>query len=306
MPGWGGVWSCFTRAISGFSLWHSGGRGGVHGAGEVTVRRGCAILDGRVAARRAVSRDAQRAGQHRARPGGQGGAACAELRRRGRTRRPHVGAAGQLRARAHRPAGGRDDRSHEAADRRRRPARRARSRDRRHEARERNRRRAARRPRGLLRRLPAEAGSGADDRRRLPRRGGLSRGGREAPPRGRRQADRHRQLSGRLADHDDGGGPAGAGRRDHAGRNAALLLGRGSRQEPDALPRRHARRHVADRARRRHGRRDFRRRRASSPISSRSIPPTPFGPSPTTSIPRSIPRPSASSNSKPGGAARCC
>ena len=229
-------------------------------AGFESFRRSCAILDRRVAARRAGSRDSQRAGQHPARAGGQGGAARAELRRRSGARRPHLGAAGQLRAGAHRPAGGRDDRSHEAADRRRRPARRAWSRDRRHEARERNRRGAARRPRGLLRRLPAEAGSGADDRRRLPRRGGLPRRGREAPPRGRRQADRHRQLSGRVADHDDGGGPAGAGRGDHAGRNAALLLGRGSRQEPDALPRRRARRHVADRARRRHGRRDFRRR----------------------------------------------
>ena len=217
-----------------------------------------------------------------------------------------LGAAGQLRARAHRPAGGRDDRSDEAADRRRRPARRARSRDRRDEARERNRRGAARRPRGLLHRLPAEAGSGADDRGRLPRRGGLPRGGREAPSRGRRQADRHRQLPGRLADHDDGGGPAGAGRRDHAGRNAALLLGRGSRQEPDALSRRDARRHVADRARRRHGRRDFRRREPRRQFRVAQSRPTPIGPSPTTSIPRSIRRPSASSNSKPGGAARCC
>ena len=199
-------------------------------------------------------------GNTAARAGGQGGAACAELRRRSRARRAHAGAAGQLPARAHRPAGGRDDRSHEAADRRRRPARRPRSRDRRHEARERNRRGAARRPRGLFRRLPAEAGSRADDRRRLPRRGGLPRRGREATSRGRRQADRHRQLSGRLADHDDGGGPARALRGDHAGRHAALLLGRGSRQEPDALSRRDARRHVADGARRRHGRRDFRRR----------------------------------------------
>ena len=86
----------------------------------------------------------------------------------------------QLFSRAHRPAGGRDDRPPQAADRRRRPARRARSRHRRHEARQRNRRGAARRPPGLFRRLPAEAGRRADDRGRLPRRGGLSRGGRRS------------------------------------------------------------------------------------------------------------------------------
>ena len=49
-------------------------------------------------------------------------------------------------------------------------------------------------------------------------------------------------------------------RRDHAGRNAALLLGRGARQESDALSRRYARRRVADGACGRHGRGDLRRR----------------------------------------------
>ena len=39
-------------------------------------------------------------------------------------------------------------------------------------------------------------------------------------------------------------------RADHAGRLAAVLLGRRARQEPDALPRRHAGRHLADVARR--------------------------------------------------------
>ncbi len=225
-----------------------------------SLRRSRAVLDRRLATRRAGSRDAKRAGQYPTCAGRQGSAERAELSRRSRARRPDAGAAGQLSARSHRPAGGRDDRSGKAADCRRRPARRARSRDRRHEARERNRRGAQCRSRGLLRRLPAQASCGADGRRRLSRRGGLSGRGREATPRGRRQADRHRQLSGRLADHDDGGGPAGTGRRDHARRNAALLLGRGSRQESDALSRRNHGRRVAGGAGGRHGRGDLRRR----------------------------------------------
>ena len=151
-------------------------RGGDHGAREVRVRPRGRVLDGRVAAERAVSGDAERAGQHRARPGGQGGPACPDLPGRARARRPPAGAPGQLRARAHRSAAGRDDRSGEAPGHRRRSARRTRSRNRRHEARERNRRGAARRPCGLFHRLPAETDAGADDRGRLPGRGDLHRG----------------------------------------------------------------------------------------------------------------------------------
>ena len=84
-----------------------------------------------------------------------------------------------------------------------------------------------------------EPDAGPDDRGRLRGRGALRRGGRRAPSRGRGQAGRHRQLPGRLADHDDGGDPPRPGRPDPAGRLAALLLGRRARQEPDALSRRH-------------------------------------------------------------------
>ena len=229
---------------------------------DESFRRGCAILGGRVAARRAASRDSQRAGQHPGRAGGQGGAACAELCRPKwcstgeRLDRPVNYALVRIvpppdvtidptkppivvvdpRA-GHGPGiGGMKPESEIGVALR------------------------AGHAVYFIGFLPKPV-PGADDRRRLPRRGGLPRGGREAPSRGRRQADRHRQLSGGLADHDDGGGPAGIGRGDHAGRHAALLLGRRSRQESDALPWRRARRHVADRARRRHGRRDFRRRR---------------------------------------------
>ena len=183
--------------------------GGDHGAREVWAWRSGRILDGRMAADRTVSGDVERAGQHRARAGGQGGAACSDLPGRCRARRPPAGAPGQLRARAHRSTTGRDHRSGEAADHRGRSTRGARSRNRRHEARQRNRRGATRRPRGLFHRLPAEAGAGADDRGRLPGRGDLHRGRRRAPSGGGGQADRHRQLPGRLADHDDRRGPAG-------------------------------------------------------------------------------------------------
>ena len=50
-----------------------------------------------------------------------------------------------------------------------------------------------------------EADARTDDRGCLPRRGDLRRGGRGAPSRRRGQAGHHRQLPGRLADHDDGG-----------------------------------------------------------------------------------------------------
>ena len=73
---------------------------------------------------------------------------------------------------------------------------------------------------------------GPDDRGRVQRRGGVRRGGRPAPPAGRRQAGADRQLPGRLADHDDGGDPARARRADPARRLAAVLLGGRARQEP--------------------------------------------------------------------------
>ena len=93
---------------------------------------------------------------------------------------------------------------------------------------------------------------------------------------------------------------------DHAGRLAALLLGRRARQEPDALSRRPARRHLADRAGRRSRQRHLRRRQPRRQLRVAATPPTPTGRSPTTSIRRSTPRRRASSTSRPGGAARCC
>ena len=81
-----------------------------------------------------------------------------------------------------------------------------------------------------------------------------------------------RQLPGRLADHDDGGDPARTGRSDHAGRLAAVLLGRRARQEPDALSRRPAGRHLADRAGRRSRATASSTAPTSSPTSSRCNP----------------------------------
>ena len=54
------------------------------------------------------------------------------------------------------------------------------------------------------------------------------------------------------------------------------------------------------------GARHLRRRRPGRQFRVAQSRPTPIGPSPTTSIRRSTPRPSASSNSRHGGAARCC
>ena len=53
---------------------------------------------------------------------------------------------------------------------------------------------------------------------------------------------------------------------DHAGRLAAVLLGRRARQEPDALPGRRAGRHLADRAVRRPGQRHLRRRQSGGQL----------------------------------------
>ena len=184
----------------------------------------------------------------------------AELHPRTRAGRAHLRAAGELRPGAHRAAGGHHDRPRQAAVHRLRPARRARPGHRRHEARQRDRHGPAGRPSLLFRRLPAQPHAGPDGRGRLPRRGELRRGGGGAPPCRRRQAGADRQLPGRLADHDDGGAAAGTRRPDHAGRIAAVLLGRRARQEPDALSRRRARRHLADRAHRRPRQRHLRRR----------------------------------------------
>ena len=62
--------------------------------------------------------------------------------------------------------------------------------------------------------------------RTSPTRRGRSSGRRPAQSRGRGQANRHRQRSGRLADDDDGGDPAGPDWADHSGGLTALLLGR--------------------------------------------------------------------------------
>ena len=88
----------------------------------------------------------------------------------------------------------------------------------------------------------------------------LYRRGRPPPSRGREQAHCHRQLPGRLADHDDGGDPPGPHGPDPGCGVAAFLLGWRPRQEPDALSGRAARRLLADRAFRRHRRRQVRRR----------------------------------------------
>jgi hypothetical protein len=66
----------------------------------------------------------------------------------------------------------------------------------------------------------------------------------ELHPAGDRQALRHRQLPGRLADADDSSRVARTVRTDHRRRRAAVLLGR---KESDALRRRPARRQLADR-----------------------------------------------------------
>ena len=80
------------------------------------------------------------------------------------------------------------------------------------------------RPPVLFRRLPAGPGTGPDHRGRRTRRGGFPREGDRAASRGRRQALRHRQLSGRLGGHDARVRAAGTVRTDHRGRIAAVLL----------------------------------------------------------------------------------
>ena len=158
-----------------------------------------------------------------------------QLPGRARAGRPQAAAAGELRAGPDHPAARRHDRCEEAAVRRRRPARRARAGDRRLQGRQRDRRRDAGRPSLLLRRLPARAGAGPDDRGHHGCRGRVPRAGDRAASRRRRQAGGDRQLPGRLG-HDAGGrDPARAVRPDdHRGR-ALVLLGRRAWPEPDAL-----------------------------------------------------------------------
>ena len=263
------------------------------------------VLDRRLAALDPVPRRAAPARQHRPRAHCAARPERAELHPRTRAGRAHFRAAGELRPGAHRAAGRHRDRpaSGRSSCSTRAPAR---PRHRRHEARQRDRHGHAGRPSLLFRRLPAQPHAGPDGRGRLPCRGEVRRGRGGAPPCRRRQASADRQLSGGLADHDDGGAAAGARRPDHAGRIAAVLLGRRARQKPDALPRRRARRHLADRALRRPWQRHLRRRPPDRQFRVAATRPTPIGRSPTPSIPRSIPRRSGSSNSRPGGAARCC
>ena len=209
-----------------------------------------------------VSRCHARARQHLSGTQRQGSSACAELQGGGGAGRTQAGAAGELRAGAHHSASRHEDRSGEGADRRRRSARRPRPRHRWHEARQPDRRGARSRSRLLLHRVPSQPDARADDRGCLSRRGDVRRGCGGAAPGCGWQTDRHRQLPGGLADHDDGGDLPQPDRADHAGRFAAVLLGRRARQEPDALPRWPARRHLADDARRRHGQWHFRRRQS--------------------------------------------
>ena len=154
------------------------------------------------------------------------------------SRRAHVATARQLRPGAHRPARGRQDRPSETAVRRRRSARGPRARHRRDEARQRDRRgaEATGHPCYFIGFLPEPM---PDRRSRMsgtPRRHSSRRSPGAIPGAGK--PGRHRQLPGRLADDDHGGGPSRRRRADPAGRLAVVLLGRRPRQEPDALSRR--------------------------------------------------------------------
>ena len=84
---------------------------------------------------------------------------------------------------------------------------------------------------------------------------------------------------------------ARAVRPDHHRRRAAVLLGRRSRQESDALFRRPARRQLADRADQRSRRRQVRRRLAGAEFREHESRRIRSGPSSTTSIRRSTPKP---------------
>ena len=149
------------------------------------------------------------------------------------------------------PPAGTADRPAKAAIHRLRPARRTWPRHRRHEARQRDRRRArAGHPCYFVGFLP-------DPCRARPSR--MSAGPRRCSS--RRWARCHPEAEGKpvlIGNCQAGwqimmmsGDPAGSRRPDPAGRLAAFLLGRRPRQEPDALSRRRAGRHLADLAGRR-------------------------------------------------------
>ena len=140
--------------------------------------------------------------------------------------RPRPRAARQLRPGADHPPARNRRRRGQAPLRHLRPARRARPWHRRNEERQRDRRGAGRRPSLLLRRLRARSRPGPDDRGRLPRRGALRRDRNGAPSAGAGQARPDRQLSGRMAGHDDGRDPSRSAGPNPPGRLAALLLGR--------------------------------------------------------------------------------
>ena len=184
-------------------------------AGAPVIRgRHCLLYRCLATVRPLSRRDAPTRRRERGAPGG-GRAERARLQGRAGARRPEARAAGQLPARPHPAARGRRDRPEEAAVRDRRPARRPWPRDRRLQGRQRDRRRDEGRASGLLHRLPARSGAGPDHPRHRPRRGDLPRDGDRAPSRGRGQALRDRQLSGRLGGDARRGAPARALRSDH-------------------------------------------------------------------------------------------
>ena len=165
--------------------------------------------------------------------------------------------------RAHHPARGRERRSAAPPVHHHRPARRPRPRHRRLQGRLAGRRGAARRPPGLLRHLLPRSGARADAARRVRGRARVRAQGARAAS-GEPQARDRRQLPGRLG-RDDARrrGP----RRDRAARDrwrADVVLGRclarRRRRQPDALRRRHPRRHLARLALGRPGQRQVRRR----------------------------------------------
>ena len=199
-----------------------------------------------------------------------------------------------------------EDRSSEGTHHRCRSARGAWSWHWRNEAGQRNRCRSRRRPRLLFHWLPAETDTGSDDRGCLPRRGDLCRRRCGAPSGRGRQAGDHRQLPGRLADHDDGGDESQPTGSDHAGRLAVVVLGGRARKKPASLSGWRAGWYLADRTFRGPGQRHIRRRQSGCQL--RIAQPGKY------LLDQGIQRlfeggygePSASSISRPGGAVRFC
>ena len=162
-------------------------------------------------------------------------ASCPQLCRRIDHRRQNAAAAGQLRARARHSAKRGGDRCQAPSVRGDRPSCRSRAGHRRIQGGQRDRRRDEGRPSLLLHRLPARTDARPDDRGHRKGRGGLHRKSHRLASGRRRQAMRDRQLPGRLGGHDPGLAAAGTVWPDHHRRRAVVLLGRRSRQEPDAL-----------------------------------------------------------------------